>query len=502
MVLKMEKILERIINRNNREFGELLSANSRAYGFKQTPSVVQYALMNPYEFYQHFPLPPNQRVTGINSHNYNEYYELSKEYQDSSGNTLLHYAAKLGNLALVKFLLQKNYFPVDQKNYSHTAPLKYAVEESHKEVALELLKAGADPNKASLDKNVIDYTANKEIKEILLEYGAVNSLNEDDGYIKNLYAAKIHGFRAKTITHSNIHSGCIEEENQIPHNIFYIWLTNPDNPKEAPLSHLAVVNSTISNFKPTTDYSDWNYQFYTNAPYSITNTTNFFTDLGFEVKAIKLEYSNFVTGSFIDLFIKANQFGIAADLARYELVNAKGGIYYDLNFNGTRALDHETCAYDFVNFSEEYGEIEAMVFLENSFFMAKANHPILQETINDIYKAYYGLNSKSEVFWQNINITNTDTTNILFSLFSNNNLLNLTSNSIIYNFYEDRFSINQTYVDNFRTCAADELESFPTVIKDIILADDYSFKGSCTNHHLIEPIGHDSFSESESWMER
>ena len=237
----------------------------------------------------------------------------------------------------------------------------------------------------------------------------------------------------------------------ISHNVHYIWLTNPTNSREASPEHLKYVTESMAVFRNQTKYTDWSYQFHTNAPLTTPITVEFFKIAGFSIIDITTEYKNFITGTLADVFVQYNKFGLAADLARYEILNNEGGLYLDLNFNLARALDHEVCAYSYVNFrtmhhfQHNWNDFPGNV--ENYFLLSRNNHPILEQSIDDIYSAFNGANAKG--YWQNLNATTDGMTQAFFSEFTTNNEIYLTTNGepgIIYTFnytnsriYEDRY---------------------------------------------------------------
>jgi len=292
------------------------------------------------------------------------------------------------------------------------------------------------------------------------------------------------------------------ERPTITHNIHYMWLTDPENPIEAPLSHLTYVTDSMAAFRNGTKYNDWNYQFHTNTPYSISNTTNFFISLGFKIRDITSEYNEFQTGGFIDVFIKSKKYGLATDLARYEIVNNDGGIYLDLNFNLTRALDHEVCAYSYVGLYRMHIANNRPIDVpapENYFFVSRPNHPILTQTISDIFNPFHDTNSK--IYWDALNEAHDGLTHTFFEKFSLNNILNLTSNGepgIIYTFIRGHDNgDNHKYTSTTLETTIESLSYNPAKyrklldkIKEVMKQNPPKFV--CTNSDFVSPIGEDS----------
>ena len=123
---------------------------------------------------------------------------------DDSDMSILHQAAGLGNIPLLKKILEKG-ANVDQKGFAGFNPLKTAILERHVEVVKVLLEHGSDPNYVSEGNNTVLHTACSEkdmaenvdnaalkIFKLLIEFGAGASVNTRDRHkwIPLHYAAK------------------------------------------------------------------------------------------------------------------------------------------------------------------------------------------------------------------------------------------------------------------------------------------------------------------------
>jgi len=425
---------------------------------------------------------------------------------DNSGNSILHYSTQFGNYELIEFLLKGDIIDPNLKNYNKNTALKIAVQKDDFKASQILLQAGANPNNATFYEDLFILAQGNEIKELLREYSCIETPASAEDFLpslERLFALKKESgiFEKSHI----VNDECLASPT-IPHNLHYVWLTDLNNPKDAPENHLNIVTESMTNFRQGTKYNDWNYKFHTNAPNLISNTTGFFQSLGFEILDITEEYKNFRTNSFVDLFIQTKKYGLAVDMARYEIVNDQGGMYLDLNFNLTRSLDKEVCAYPFVNFNiEGSGGMAIMGPLphpENYFFISRPNHPILIQTINDIYEAFNG--PRSQIFYQNLNATNRLVTDILFNKFSFNNLLNLTTENdqgILYNF-KSHMEFGQ-FVNSVETSVC-PIFDIPPAFKDFMTKMNLLYATNqvnlvCTNHDLIKPIGYDDYSYGSSW---
>ena len=491
-IKNITKIVEKIRAKQEGDFYPVYMSNSP--NWYDVPNIIpfRYAMMSVEDFKDLYEKDPN----------------IISE-RDLNKNSVLHYAVKLENTQLVEFLAS-GIIPIDQKNYSKHTALKFAVEDDYLEITQILLKAGANPNSATTKTNLISLTENEEMKNLLLEYGCIEAASESAmpeflQQLENFFIEKNQ--RDVPINLHLAQDQCMDTPT-IPHKVHYIWLTDSNNPKNPPEKHLSIVNASMTIFQENTQYDDWSYSFHTNAPEGITNTTSFFKSLGFQIIDINQEYKNFKSISFVDLFIQTKNYGIAADLARYEVINLEGGVYIDLNFNLTRALDKEFCAYSFVNFETTSTISVPMAFphAENYFFISKPNHPILIQTINDVYSAFHG--PASHIYFSNLNGTNREATDVLFSKFSFNNVANLTSNGekgIIY-----RFDAERNQQDNEGQNKKD-MDICINYDNPHITAEQYariskiaeaaaSLNLVCTNPYLIPEIGYDDSLSGQSWM--
>ncbi len=91
-------------------------------------------------------------------------------------------------------------------------------------------------------------------------------------------------------------------------------------------------------------------------------------------------------GSTVRLaFDKLIPYAFKADLARYLLLYKLGGWYFDISvrvINGSAAADYV----DFITFAEQPLYSKTSYACNNAIIYAKANSPILEETINEVLK--------------------------------------------------------------------------------------------------------------------
>ncbi len=408
-------------------------------------------------------------------------------------------AIYLGNNEYIELLHQYKLYDFSDSDSFYTtkgwSPIDTAAESNNYKMVKALLDAGAKPDQ--YNQKTLDITTSQDIANLLLEHGARPTIKES-GFLDHVLRPKVYNFYNEFQPKFNFHNhreDCLEKDQQIPHKIHYIWLTNEADPREAPTSHLEITKNTVETFRNQTEYTDWEFVYHTNSIVGSFNTTNFFRDLGFKIVNIQSEYSQFATGSsLVDLFIDANKWGMAADIARYEIINSQGGIYYDLNFNGTRALDHEVCAYDYFNFVNDIIDNNFFYPIENYFIASAPNHPILQQIIEDYKVSFFANSDIRQYFTDSFNSTLRDETDDLYILFPINTHYHLTENSIIFKFKEFIRSYDVEICGKGDAIMIQELglsEELLEKVNSITPID------QCTAY--IEPFGSDSHIESASW---
>lgn len=494
--ISLEERIARLDQEKKEQFLELIKLQTRKYlyhgafhdlnSLDDLPTLAKYALLSPEVFKLYL-----EKDT-----------ELFKSI-DKYGNTIFYYAVFLGNIELVEFVAKNNAQDLNAPLVSRYTAMDVAVINENFEMVKLLVNAGASANRLTYLSNI----NNRDLYDFLVKNGAVPSVDDVRSQAELLerfepifeFLENINGSKSVHTTREE----CLES--QVPHNLFYIWLTNPAKPNEAPVEHLSIVNSSMIAFRNGTNYTDWNYKFYTNAPGAMPNTSAFFNSMGFEIYDINQEYPKFLSGSLIDVFIKHSKWGLAADLARYELLNSQGGVYLDLNFNLTRSLDHEVCAYSYVNFYTDDGEYADFRILhpENYFFISAPEYPVLTNTINYINSKFYGSDPEKPLYWANLNATNRDLTDNLYGYFSLYNILHLTDTGIIYGFGNVRDDTyrhhnNQTYVSDQPKTHLDD--PYYQVIKSISEGGVHKINAGCTNTDFIPLIGNDVAIGGSSWV--
>jgi hypothetical protein len=160
---------------------------------------------------------------------------------------------------------------------------------------------------------------------------------------------------------------------RIEQNLFSVWLTNANNPKEPKEQY---VNLAIKSAEMHSVSDGWNHYFVVQDP-----------DL-FPLTKAKLASTNVCLISYQDLIgslelesefnqsITECRFAMASDILRVELLKAKGGAYLDIDLVTLQSLKPLFYLYDSIFGIEPMSE-----FVGNAFMAASRDHPITNEMI-------------------------------------------------------------------------------------------------------------------------
>jgi hypothetical protein len=159
------------------------------------------------------------------------------------------------------------------------------------------------------------------------------------------------------------------ENNKIPYNLNYIWLTHLSFPREV---HSLDIDTILQNKKFfENSKQNWKHIIWTNNKSLIPNSVVEFEKEGVEIREIGEIKDQLILFSQINEFINKKQWGVASDILRYSLIEQLGGVYADVNFKFNRNIESELYKYDY--FSQN---------AINNFFAAKPYHPILSTLMN------------------------------------------------------------------------------------------------------------------------
>ena len=160
------------------------------------------------------------------------------------------------------------------------------------------------------------------------------------------------------------------EINKIPYNLFQVWFTHPETPREMISKDIDIVLETHQLLAQ--DNITWNHVVWTNDKSLIPNSVSILEENGVAVREISKIQPELRLFPEIMEFIEKKKWGVASDTARYNLVYKFGGVYADLNFKFFRSPEDELHKYDFITMGT------------NDFFAAKAEHPILSSLLNTV----------------------------------------------------------------------------------------------------------------------
>ena len=169
-------------------------------------------------------------------------------------------------------------------------------------------------------------------------------------------------------------------ELKIPRIIHHIWLTNDKQRREIPEEDIQHVLNTEEIFAKS-GYK-WEHVVWTNDKRLIPASVQTLEASGIKVRELSEIEEHLRLTKKIRELIEQEEWGMASDTLRYSIVYYMGGVYSDLNFVFTRDVEKEVHTFDFFNHSTNG------YHMENSFFGAKPNHPILSETLNLVEKNF------------------------------------------------------------------------------------------------------------------
>lgn len=102
--------------------------------------------------------------------------------KDKRGQLPLHRAAAAGNLPLVKILLEKGKSPVDATDMDGLTALHHAVCEGNGDVAVELLKRGANSGKKDREERLaIDCAPDRSVRDYILRRAEMEGVDVEGG---------------------------------------------------------------------------------------------------------------------------------------------------------------------------------------------------------------------------------------------------------------------------------------------------------------------------------
>lgn len=236
------------------------------------------------------------------------------------------------------------------------------------------LENGADVNFNYSGCNALDLVSNKQIIDLLKEYGAISSNTSAEEFFQN----DLHYFiwNPQLILEKKYKNLDAEKDldAKMPSIMHHIWLTHRDDPKEIRPQDIENVIRTKEVFAQGEGI--WKHIVWTNDLQLIPASVSKLTESGIEVKSIHDDKDDIASFELIEELIEQKLWGKASDTLRYSLVEYFGGVYADINYIFDRDVTDETYKYNF--FTSTFD----LYYIENYFFGASPHHPVVQKMVS------------------------------------------------------------------------------------------------------------------------
>lgn len=164
-----------------------------------------------------------------------------------------------------------------------------------------------------------------------------------------------------------------EQGERIPHLTHRIWITGRKNPHEAPQESLTLYFESLKKLST----SSWQHHFWCIKKAEIPKTIEVLEKVGIQTHELKEIYPLMKGKHIFDAFYATDQFCLASDIARQNIVYLYGGIYSDL---GTLFLQ------DLAPFANAYHYMFWFngIALDQCFFGYKKNDRICEIFLNNL----------------------------------------------------------------------------------------------------------------------
>lgn len=171
--------------------------------------------------------------------------------------------------------------------------------------------------------------------------------------------------------------------NVIPHISHRCWLTNPENPFEAPKDKL---DNYINSCRTLNVTPGWTHYFWCLDPTKIPETIAYLqqANVGIIIKTLGDIYPHMQAKHVFDALMIDNRYTQASDIARMNIVNIFGGLYSDIGIEFTKNLSHLIDIYEYFFRVEEHNPKipNSGGNLDFSFFAAPKFSAILTSYFN------------------------------------------------------------------------------------------------------------------------
>jgi mannosyltransferase OCH1-like enzyme len=222
--------------------------------------------------------------------------------------------------------------------------------------------------------NALDLASDKQIIDLLKEYGAISN----NVHAEEFYQNDLHYFlwNPQLILEKKYKNLDVEKDldAKMPSIMHHIWLTHPYDPNEIRPQDIENVIRTKEVFAQGEGI--WKHIVWTNDLQLIPASVGKLAESGIEVKSIYHNKDNIPSFELIEELIEQKLWGKASDTLRYSLVEYFGGVYADINYIFDRDVTDETYKYNFFT-STFY-----LYYLDNYFFAASPHHPVVQKIVS------------------------------------------------------------------------------------------------------------------------
>ncbi len=106
----------------------------------------------------------------------------SARVKDKRGQLPLHRAAAAGNMPLLKLLLGRGKSPVNATDMDGMTALHHAIGEGHGDIAVELMREGADSGKRDSEERLpLDHAPDKSVRQFILRRAEMEGIDVEEG---------------------------------------------------------------------------------------------------------------------------------------------------------------------------------------------------------------------------------------------------------------------------------------------------------------------------------
>ena len=212
-------------------------------------------------------------------------------------------------------------------------------------------------------------------------------INPDDLYLqrKRLYEAfKLEAIVERPLSYIP----------RIPLNLFSIWLTNLDNPKEPEQD---LVDLALASSRTNSRADGWNHYFLVQDTALFPKTVKALEGSDVQIVRFSDLLGSLELQSELDQSVTECKFGMASDILRVEAIREMGGGYLDIDLQTLQSLKLYFYAYNSLFGIEPMSE-----FIGNAFMAASPHHPVMQEMTRLIKRNFALKRANDKTFYSAI----------------------------------------------------------------------------------------------------